>query len=152
MIVFTICYIGKRCSFRCSFTSNSPVCNRITSRWVASKNAACSLQYHSNSTNSKQIIHWRMEGEWASKTASFTYISYCDTITTKILNWRQSTELAKMRLCSMLNTAIKLWVYVQSGYQTRQDRAVWLLNRSGTEPKCFCCPNLDCWQVTRTHC
>jgi len=37
-----------------------------------------------------------MGRERASKTASFTYISYCDTITTQILNWSQSSESVKM--------------------------------------------------------
>jgi hypothetical protein len=37
-----------------------------------------------------------MGGERASKTASFTYILYYDTITTQILNWSQSTECPKL--------------------------------------------------------
>jgi len=36
-----------------------------------------------------------MRGETTSKTASFTYISYCDTITTQLLNWSESSEIAK---------------------------------------------------------
>jgi len=37
-----------------------------------------------------------MGGESASKTASFTYRLYCDTISTQILNWSQRSDFAKM--------------------------------------------------------
>jgi hypothetical protein len=37
-----------------------------------------------------------MGGERAFKAASFTYMSYCDTITTQILNGSQSSKLAKI--------------------------------------------------------
>jgi len=37
-----------------------------------------------------------MGGDSASKTASSTYISYCDTITTQILNWSQRAQFTKM--------------------------------------------------------
>jgi len=83
----TIWYIHKRCSFRCSFTSYSPICNPITIRCVALKNAKFPALFHSNSTNSERIANWRKGGERACKTASFTYISYCDTIATQIPNW-----------------------------------------------------------------
>jgi len=39
---------------------------------------------------------WRIEAERACRTASFTYISCCDTIRTQILNWSESSELAKL--------------------------------------------------------
>ena len=120
----TIWYIYKRCSFRCSFTSHSPICDPITIHWVASNITWFSVLFHSDSTNCDWISTWWMGGERASKTASFTYILYCDTISTWILNWSQSTELVKMRLCSIFNPAKKPWVYVRSGYQPRQDRAV----------------------------
>jgi len=52
--------------------------------------------FQSDAMNSDWIANWRMGGERASKTASFTYISYCDTIRTQILNWSQSCEFATM--------------------------------------------------------
>jgi len=52
--------------------------------------------FRSETTNSDCIANWRMGGERASKTASFKYISYCDTIPTQILNWSQSAEFVKM--------------------------------------------------------
>jgi len=52
--------------------------------------------FRSDTTNSDHIADRRIGGERASKTASFTYISYCDTIKIQILNWSQSTEFAKM--------------------------------------------------------
>jgi len=36
-----------------------------------------------------------MRGERASKTACFTYISYCDLITTQIIHWSKILEFAK---------------------------------------------------------
>jgi len=132
----TIWYIRKRSSFRCSFTTWSPIWDPITIRWVASTDAKFSALFDNNSMNSDRIANWRMGGERPSKTASFAYISYCDTITTQILNWGQNTEFAKMRLCSMINPAKKPWVYVRSGYQTRQDSAVRFFGRvrNRTEP------------------
>ena len=111
----TIWYIRKRCSFWCSFTTHSPICDPITIHCVTLKNAQFLAQFHSNSTNSDLITNWRMGGERASRTASFTYISYCDTIRTQILNWSQSSEFAKMKLCSRIIPAKKPRVYVRSG-------------------------------------
>jgi len=111
----TIWYICKRCSFRCSYTSHSPIGDPITILWVALKNDKLSALFHSNSRNSDQIANRRMGGAIASKTASCTYISYCDTITTRILNWSHSSEFAIMRLCCMINLAKTLRVYVWSG-------------------------------------
>ena len=121
----TIWSICKRCRFSCSFTSHSPICDPITIHWVASKNAQFSALLHSNSTSSNWIANWRMGGERASITASCTYISYCDTMTTQILNWSESSEFPKMRLCSVINAAKKPQIHVRSGYQPHQDRAVW---------------------------
>jgi hypothetical protein len=86
--------------------------------------------------NSDRVANWGMRGERAPKTASLTYKSYCDTITTEILNWNQSSEFAKMRLCCMIYPAKKPRVYVRSGVQPRQDRAVQFFRqfRDGTEP------------------
>ena len=60
------------------------------------KTAQFSAIFHSNSTNVDQIAQWTIQGERASKTASFTYISYCDMIRTQILSWSASSELAKL--------------------------------------------------------
>ena len=46
--------------------------------------------------NSDRIANWRKGGERASKTASFTYRLYCDTISTQIVNWSQRSDFAKM--------------------------------------------------------
>jgi hypothetical protein len=48
----TIWYIRKRCSFRCSFTSCSPIGDPITIRGVASKKVYFWALFHCNSTNS----------------------------------------------------------------------------------------------------
>jgi hypothetical protein len=96
----------------------------MTIRCVASKPSELSALFHSNSTNSGRIANWRMGGECASKIASFTYILYCDTITTQILKWSQSSEFLKMRLCCMIYPAKKPPVYVRSGLPPRQDCVV----------------------------
>jgi len=93
----TIWYIRKRCTVSCSFTSRSSICDPINIHWVTSKNAQLWVFFHSNSTTSTRIANWRIGGERASKTESFTYIWYCDTIRTQILNWSQSSDCAKMR-------------------------------------------------------
>jgi len=49
-----------------------------------------------DSTNSDWIANWGMGGGGASRTASFWYISYCDTIRTQILNWSLSLEFANL--------------------------------------------------------
>jgi len=74
--------------------------------------------------NSDRIANWRMGGEKACKTATFTYISYCDRITIQILNFSQSSEFVKLRLCCMINLVKKPSVYVRSWYQPCQDWAV----------------------------
>jgi len=95
----TIWYIRKRCSFACSFTSCSPLCDPINIHWVAVKSHRKLGVFGSDATNIDWITKWRLGGVRACKTASFTYISYCDTIRTQILNWSQSAEFTKMRLC-----------------------------------------------------
>jgi len=70
-------------------------------------NSRFSLFIHGNSINIDRIANWRQGGETACKTASFKYISYCDTIRTQIHNWSQCTEFAKMNLCCMYNTGKK---------------------------------------------
>jgi len=92
----TMWYMCKRCSFRCSFTSHCAICDPNNICWVISKHAQFSALCHINSANSDLIANWTMGGERASKTASFTYRSYRDTIRTHILNWRQGSEIAKM--------------------------------------------------------
>jgi len=99
-------------------------------------------RFVADAINSDQIANWRMGGESASKTASFRYISYSDTITTQILNWSQSSEFAKMRLCSKLNLAKKQRVYVRSGLQTGQDRAVQVSGQVRNRTKQFFWSNL----------
>jgi hypothetical protein len=73
--------------------------------------------------NCGRIVNWGMGGERASKTAYYTDKLYCDMISTQIPNWIQSTEFAKLRLCSMIYLAKKQLVCVRSGYQPRQERA-----------------------------
>jgi len=48
-----------------------------------------------------------MRVERASKIASFTNISYCNTIGTQIPNWSQSVQFTKMKLCGMQNPGQK---------------------------------------------
>jgi len=43
--------------------------------------------------------------EYFTITASFTYISYCDTIRIHLRAWSQCSEIAKMRLCVMQHPA-----------------------------------------------
>ena len=132
----TIWYLHKRCCFGCPITSHYPICNPITIRWVTSKNAYFSAIFHSISTDSDRITYWRIGGERTSKTASFMYRSYCDIITTQILNWSQSSEFTKMRLCCLIDPAKNPWVYVRSSYQPCKDIAVRFFGRvrNWTEP------------------
>ena len=92
----TIWYIHKRCSFACSFTSFSPLCDPINIRCITAKNAQFLSYFHCNLLKIDQIAKWRIGGETACKTASFMYISYFDLIRTEILNWSQSSELANL--------------------------------------------------------
>jgi len=92
----TIRYIRKRCTFACSFTSCSPICDPINIGWVTAKHAQFSAWFHTDSTNIDEIANWRIRGERALQTALFTYISYYNTMWTQILNWSQSSELAKL--------------------------------------------------------
>ena len=92
----TIRYIRKRCTFACSFTSYSPLCDPINICRVAVKWRRKLGVFRSDATNINWIAKWRIGGERACKTASFTYISYCDTIRTQIPNWSQSSESAKL--------------------------------------------------------
>jgi len=94
----TIWYIWKRCGFACSFTSNFPLCDPINVRWVAGKYRRKLCAFCSDPTNIDWISKWRIEVKRVWKTASFTYISYCDMITTRILNWRHNPEFTKMWL------------------------------------------------------
>ena len=90
------------------------------------KKRLISVWFRSNSTNGNRIPNWRIGGETVSKTASFMYISYCDTITTQMINRSQSSEFAKSRLCCTINPDIRPRVYDRSGLQPCQDSAVWI--------------------------
>ena len=143
----TIWYIHERCSSACSFTACSPLCNPINIRWVRAKQDQFSALFHSNSTNIDWIANWRAGGERACKTASFTYISYCDMIRTQILNWSQSSEFGKMGLCCMWNPAHKPQLWVWFGFQTTQHQADRFLGGSRTKPGtissvCLSSPNV----------
>ena len=94
----TIWYIHKRCSFACSFTSNSPLCDLINICGVAVEWGGKSGVFCRDSTNIDWIANWRIWGERACKSAPFRYISCCDMIRTQILNRGQSSECTKMRL------------------------------------------------------
>jgi len=130
----TIWYICKRCSFWCSFTSHPQMCDPITIRWVTLKITQIPAPFHRNLMNSDQIPIWRRGGERASKTASFMYISYCDTIWTYILNWNQSCEIAKMRLCCMINPAKNRGFMSCLGYNPAKTERFGFLDSCGTEP------------------
>jgi len=92
----TIWYILKRCSFACSFTSSSPICDQINIHWFSVKECLKFGVFRSDPTNTDRIAIWRQGGERICKTASFMYISYCDTIRTQILNYSQSAEFANL--------------------------------------------------------
>ena len=95
------------------------------------------MVFHINSTNSDQITNWRKRGKKASKTASFMYISYCDTITTQILYWIENAESTNIKRCCMMNSNKKLHVYVWSGWQPRQVKAVRVFGRVWNQTKQF---------------
>jgi len=95
----TIRYIRKRCNCACSFISWSPLCDPINIHCVSVKNTHFLQLFHSDSINIDWIAKWRIGGKRACKTACSTYISYCDMIRTQMLNWIQSYEFTKMRLC-----------------------------------------------------
>jgi len=90
-----IWYIRTISSFRCSFTSCSPICYPINLSSVAVKWWWQLGVFHSDSLNINRIANWTTGGAKASKTVSFAYISYCDTIRTQILNWSQSSQISK---------------------------------------------------------
>jgi len=150
----TIWYICGWCRFACSFSSYSPLCNPINIHCITAKHVQFSALIHSNSSNIDRIAKWRIGSGWACKTASFTYISDCDTIRTQILNWSQSSDYAKMRLCCVYNPAKKLRVYVRSGWKPRQDNLgrVFGQDRNRTEQNRTAGQNPDRWRVTRTRC
>jgi hypothetical protein len=108
-------YIGKTYNFKYTVDSHCPIFDPITIPYVVSKKTPFSVLFHINSTNSYQISIWRVWGERPSTTASFTYVSYSDTLTTQILNWSQRSEFTKLRLHCIIHPAKKLWVYVLSG-------------------------------------
>jgi len=92
----TLWYICKRCSFECTFTPFSPICDPIKIHPVTVKESQKLGIFHSDSMNIHRIANWRNGGETACTTASFMYISYCDTIRSQILHWSQSSKLAKL--------------------------------------------------------
>jgi len=59
--LITIRYICQTCSFSSTFTSHSPIKNRIIIRWVTSKNSQFSALFHTNSTDSNWITNWQWE-------------------------------------------------------------------------------------------
>jgi len=101
----TVQYIRIWCSFAYCSTSSAPNWDPINIRWVTVKNAHFLELFHRNSTNIDWIVNWRKGAESAWKTASYTYISYCDTIRTQIVNWSLSFLFAKMKLCYMHHVA-----------------------------------------------
>jgi len=92
----TIWYTLTVCSVGWSFTSHCPICDLINIHWVTANHPRYWPLFQSHSTNTDGIAHWRTGGGRASKTACFTYILYCETIRTPILNWGQSAESTKM--------------------------------------------------------
>jgi hypothetical protein len=65
----TILYVCKLCSFRCSFTSHSPICDLINIRWDTVKNTSFLMIFNRDSTNIDRITIWWTEGERASNIA-----------------------------------------------------------------------------------
>jgi len=94
-----IWFIRKRCSFACSFTSSSTLCDPTNIRCGAVKQHRKLGVFRSDVTKIDSIAKWRIGGERACKTASFTYESYCDMIRTQMLNCSQSLKFVTMRLC-----------------------------------------------------
>jgi len=135
--LITIWYIRNRCSFRCSFTCQSLICDSITIRWVAVKSRWKLGVFPSDSTNIDRIANWRTGGERVSITAFIIHISYFHTITTQILNWSKSSEFAKMRLCCIANPAGRLEVYVQSRKPPRQHWPGWGFSQSWNQTEPF---------------
>jgi hypothetical protein len=82
--------IYEACSFRRSVTSRSPICNPMKICSIVVKLRRKLRVMQSTSTIINQITNRRAGGEWASKPEYFTYGSYCNTIRTQILDWRES--------------------------------------------------------------
>ena len=73
-----------------------------------------------------------MGGESAAKTACLTYIPYCYKITTQILNWRQSSDFAKL-----WNWLKNHWFGAVQFFDVVKPAAtvpVWFQHGPGTEP------------------
>jgi len=92
----TIWYICKRYSVGCCSTSRSLIGDLMNIHWVTAKNTQLSGLFHSDSMNIDPIANCRSGGERASKTGWFTYISYCDMISTQILHRSQSSAFGNM--------------------------------------------------------
>jgi len=128
----TIWYIHKRCSFECSFTSNSPHGDPINICCTTAKHTQFLALFHSNSLNMDQITKWRIEVESGWKSASSTYISYCRTIWTQILHWSQSFQFATLwnPAKNYAVSGVKFFDWVQPIPTV----PVWFQPRPGTEP------------------
>jgi len=105
----TIWYICKRCISGCSFISWSPICDPINIHSVSVTHGQFSAQIQRDSMNINHIAIGTRGGERASRSASFTYKSHCDTIRTPILNWSTSSEFGNIRLCCMQIPAKNTW-------------------------------------------
>jgi len=148
----TIWYLRKRCSFGCSLTSYSLFCDPINICWVTAKDAQVTPLFHSNSTNIDWISKWRIGGERACKTASFTIYH--------IVIWSELKYVIGAKVLSsgkwgsaVCRTCPKNRGFMSGvGNNPARTMWVWLLAGSGTDPNRIASPNLDRWRDTRPHC
>jgi hypothetical protein len=71
---------------------------------VTAKDTQFLVLFQRKSTNIDQIANWRHQGEKACKTASFMYISYCDTIRTHIL----ANKVVRVQNCGISQKTVDL--------------------------------------------
>jgi len=85
--------------------------------------------FHSNPTNIDQILNWRPTRERALKTASLTYILFCDTIKTRKPNCCLYCTTPIIEHWSGSNPAQNGWFYVWSRLQPCQGTACRVLGQ-----------------------
>jgi len=118
--------------------------------------------FGSNPTNTDRIANRRKGGESPCRSASFTYISYCDTFTTQILirsqrsefaklrNWPKNCRFAVVRVFDVVKPIATFLVRFQPGPRTATP--IW--NRCEHYPLNFLClvlVNMDAWRFLNTR-
>jgi len=83
----TIWYIQQVCSFRCSFTFYSWICDSVYIPRVTVKNDQVLAYCHSYCMSINWGANWKSKSESALKTADITYISYLIRSELKNLIW-----------------------------------------------------------------